>query len=72
MRKEKKTHNKNINIRPNKIKVMVLRQCSPLKISTDGTFLLPFKFTAKFKFSNVLVTRTDQSKTKVKIQDGYE
>ena len=28
---KKKTHNKNINIRPNKIKVMVLRQCSPLK-----------------------------------------
>jgi hypothetical protein len=28
---------------PNKIKVMVPRQCHPLKISADGTFLLPYR-----------------------------
>ena len=65
-------------LRPNKIKVLVLRQCRPLKISSDGTFLLPyrnkyrhhavflkkkkFKFTAKFKFSIMPVTRTSFDK----------
>jgi hypothetical protein len=29
--------------RPNKIKVLVLRQRLPLKISADGTFLLPYR-----------------------------
>ena len=65
-------------LRLNKIKVLVLRQCPPLKISADGTFLLPyrkkyrryavflkkkkFKFTAKFKFSIMPVTRTSFDK----------
>jgi hypothetical protein len=31
------------SFRPNKIKVLVLRQCCPLKISADGTFLLPYR-----------------------------
>jgi hypothetical protein len=39
---------------------------------SDNGFQKKGKVTAKFKFSNVLVTRTEQSKTKVKIQDGYE
>ena len=30
-------------IRPNKINVLVLRQRRPLKISADGTFLLPYR-----------------------------
>ena len=30
-------------IRPNKIKVLVLRQRRPLKISADGTFLLLYR-----------------------------
>jgi hypothetical protein len=30
-------------LRPNKIKVLVLRQRRPLKISADGTFLLPYR-----------------------------
>ena len=66
-----------INLRPNKIKVLVLGQC-PLKISADGTFLLhtgknspphhifeeikQFKVTAKFKFSSVPVTQTSFGK----------
>jgi hypothetical protein len=65
-------------IGPNKIKVLVLRQRRPLKISTDGMFLLSyrkkiaaapyfwrnffFKFTAKFKFSSVPVARTSFDK----------
>ena len=65
-------------VRPNKIKVLVLRQRRPLKISADGTFLLPYrkkiatapyfwikqilKFSAKFKFSNVPVTQTSFDK----------
>jgi hypothetical protein len=61
------------SIRPNKIKVLVLRQGCPLKISADGTFLLqrrkkivatPYfeqkKF--KFKFSSVPVTQTSFDK----------
>jgi hypothetical protein len=32
-----------VSLRPNKIKVLVLRQCCPLKISADGTFLLPYR-----------------------------
>ena len=32
-----------ILLRPNKIKVLVLRQCRPLKILADGTFLLPYR-----------------------------
>ena len=67
-----------INLGPNKIKVLVLRQRRPLKISADGTFLLPyrkkiavapyfwrrkqFKVTAKFKFSSVPVMRTSFDK----------
>jgi hypothetical protein len=63
---------------PNKIKVLVLRQRRPLKISADETFLLAnrkkiatvpyfwrkqkFKFTAKFKFSSVSVTWTSFDK----------
>jgi hypothetical protein len=31
------------NVRPNKIKVLVLRQRRPLKILADGTFLLPYR-----------------------------
>ena len=65
-------------IRPYKIKVLALRQRRPLKISADGTFLLPyrkkiaaapyfwkkknFKYTAKFKFSSVPVMRTSFDK----------
>jgi hypothetical protein len=37
-------------IRPNKIKVLVLRQRHPLKILADGTFLLPYR---KKKKSNL-------------------
>jgi hypothetical protein len=75
-------HQKPINtskiLRPNKIKVLVLRQCRPLKISAAGTFLLPyrkknrsravflkkkkFKFTAKSKFSSVPLTWTSFEK----------
>jgi hypothetical protein len=67
-----------ILLRPNKIKVLVLRQRRSLKISVDGTFLLPYrkkivaapyfcrkkkkKITAKFKFLSVLVTRTSFDK----------
>jgi hypothetical protein len=32
---------KKSSVRPNKIKVLVLRQRRPLKILADGTFLLP-------------------------------
>jgi hypothetical protein len=32
-----------ILLRPNEIKVLVLRQCCPLKILADGTFLLPYR-----------------------------
>jgi len=76
--KSKKTQHKMKYIRPTKIKVLVLGQRRPLKISADGTFLLPyrkkiaavpyfwrfffFKFTAKFKFSSVPVTRTSFDK----------
>jgi hypothetical protein len=49
---------------------VVLRQRRPLKISADGTFLMPhhifeekkFKFTSKFKFSSVPVTWTSFDK----------
>jgi hypothetical protein len=58
------------------MKVLVLGQHCPLKISADGTFLLPyrnrrcavflkkkkFKFTAKFKLLSVLVSRTSFDK----------
>jgi hypothetical protein len=30
-------------VRPNKIKILVLRQRRPLKITADGTFLLPYR-----------------------------
>jgi hypothetical protein len=55
------------SIRPNKIKVLVLRQGRPLKISADGTFFIAaqrkkFKFTAKFKFSSVPVMWTSFDK----------
>jgi hypothetical protein len=33
----------NIQVRPNKIKVLILRQRRPLKISADGMFLLPYR-----------------------------
>ena len=58
------TFKKNPYIRPNKIKVLVHRQHSPLKISANGTFLLPYrkKIVAKFKFSSVPVTRTSFDK----------
>jgi hypothetical protein len=40
-------HKKNliikVNIRPNKIKVLVLRQRRPLKIAADRTFVLPYR-----------------------------
>jgi hypothetical protein len=70
-------HQKPINtskiLRPNKIKVLVLRQRRPLNISAAGTFLLPyshavflkknkFKFTAKSKLSSVPVTQTSFEK----------
>jgi hypothetical protein len=32
-----------LTIRPNKIKVLVLRQRCPLQILADGTFLLPYR-----------------------------
>jgi hypothetical protein len=35
--------NFNLQKRPSKIKVLVLRQRRPLKISADGTFLLPYR-----------------------------
>jgi hypothetical protein len=33
----------NMYVRQNKIKVLVFRQRGPLKISADGTFLLPYR-----------------------------
>jgi len=83
-------------LRRNKIKVLVLRQHRPLKISADGASLLPYRkqivaapYFWRRKNSNLtpnlsfqafrwrgrvltIVWMTDQSKTKVKIQHGYE
>jgi hypothetical protein len=41
--KSKKTQHKMKYIGPTKIKVLVLRQRRPLKISADGMFLLPYR-----------------------------